>query len=321
MALEDFLLYTELDPNNHITINSAISVTHEAYRNETASLLMDKGIDYFDTEFTHYLETTPITWTDVGASLPIAYPWMLCNDTIASNPTISLRWLETSNLPKLELIEYRDGGSVSDQSIALSWGTKYYITIVRDATTLKCYIYSNTLRSVLVDTLTINLVLTSQKYRYIYVCYSYNIGSAYMFEYKIEKLFLGVGSGYSGSFISLDSGGSFDFRPIFWKETQKCDVAIRPVPNRSGPKVDTDHWMLSTRELTIRLRLSDASKTTLQTIFDNKERITIRMGTGWSYSGWLRGKPTKYEYRVVDGVLQPWLYELKLDIEVMNYNP
>lgn len=127
-------------------------------------------------------------------------------------------------------------------------------------------------------------------------------------------------TGLGGGDIIYGSN-KLDIVPIFWKENQKCDVAIRPVPNRSGPKVDTDHWMLSTRELTIRLRLSDASKTTLQTIFDNKERITLRMGTGWSYSGWLRSKPTRYEYRVVDGVLQPWLYELKLDIEVMNYNP
>jgi len=319
MPLEDFLLYTEVDPNNHITRTSTL-VTHESYRNEDACLYDDKGVDYFGTEFTHYLEITPVTWTDVGLLPPLATCWMVSVDNSPlAGRYLHLRWYEQSNTPRLELLEK---GGAFHHSAALSWGTKYYITIVRNATTLKCYIYSDALRSVLVEMQSINLVYTNQKYRYIYACHMYNIGVAYVFEHKVERLFIGVGADYGGSIISLDGGGSFDFNPIYWKETQECKVAIRPVPLRSGgPNVDTGTWVLTTREIIIRVRLSDAEKTALQTIFDTRERVWILMSTGWSYTGWFRGKPVKYEYRVVNGTLRPWLYELRYDIEVMNYNP
>lgn len=120
-----------------------------------------------------------------------------------------------------------------------------------------------------------------------------------------------------------NAGGTVTCDAIDWRESQVCIPSIGDVPTRAtGQYVDTGVWVLKTRQLKIRTRLSNAEKTTLLAIFNQVAIVTIvgNVGTlmNWTYYGWFRDKDIVYEYSK-ETALEPWRCDLIFDIYSFNY--
>jgi hypothetical protein len=132
--------------------------------------------------------------------------------------------------------------------------------------------------------------------------------------------------------VILDFGGcgvqNLSVECIGWHEEQTCKPAVRDVPTRTaGAHVDTGTFKLKARVLTIIVRLSDAQKTSLQTLFDNNSGITILAEMDWDgdnewyyYDAWFTKKPVIYEYKSRGGSdLREWIAELEFKVGSFEY--
>lgn len=123
-----------------------------------------------------------------------------------------------------------------------------------------------------------------------------------------------------------NDGGELTFEPIRWIERQTCNPTIQDVPTRSdGQRIDTDVWVLKTRELRMRLRLTDTEKATLLGMSYSNTMYTITADSDddgaieWTYTAWLRSKKIVWDYREFgrcDEIdTRPWRADLVFDVE------
>lgn len=114
-----------------------------------------------------------------------------------------------------------------------------------------------------------------------------------------------------------NGGGTLNCDAIAHRESQACKIPIRSVPTRTtGAFVDTGTYTLKNRKLFMAIRLTDAEKTTLDGIFDQRALVTITMKIGpaafpkWEYNAWFVKKPIIYEWSTaVSGTDREWLAE------------
>lgn len=177
MAVENFITYTEVDPNSRITVTSTRVTWTDLDRNERGQVYKDKGVDFFNGAFVHTL-TLKITAIGSGVFMGI---WHLRNtvaDFPGANPTLHLGCsLGFGNDFRLTLQSIDSGGAVSDFT-ALDFNTNYYLTITRDEALgsfgrVSCKIYTDAARTTLLDTITVDVGVKSD-FRYIYVLNSEN---------------------------------------------------------------------------------------------------------------------------------------------------
>lgn len=306
MKMVDFNTFTELDPNTHIAILSSSMITHEAYRNEDAWLYKDYGANYFDTDLTHYLEVTPDGFTVVGI-LASGTCWALTNDVEDLNdltvPFLSLSWYNHGANPKLELKEHSAPPTQQyDQSIALVLGTRYYLTIVRDATTLKCYIYSNAKRSTLVDTLTITLEHPTVKYRYFFAALTYNIASADHFDYTLRSATWGFSI---GGWVNTDCGRILDI-----DIEEMVDFASNGILGKDTPTINPDNYMTTPKKWTIVMRMTLAKRITLKAQKDKHETLLFVLQAG--ETDYVKFEEMHYRWAGDEDKNCPWLVTVTL---------
>ncbi len=185
MANEKFLTYDSIsDPNSRVTETDSRVTWASMTRDETAYYADDKGVDFFDGDFIHLLtiNTTNINYTDILLGVHWAVSntlgsWQGVRD--ASGDELYLSVAEGSGGVAIQLTEI-DGGSITTNSAAYVVGTILYLKIVRDESvgtygTLYCYIYSDSARTTLVDTLTVTLHTSKKDFRYIYAFQSYGV--------------------------------------------------------------------------------------------------------------------------------------------------
>jgi len=121
-----------------------------------------------------------------------------------------------------------------------------------------------------------------------------------------------------------NTGGSVLLFVIAAKETQTCMPCIQDIPTRAnGQKIDTSLYVLGTRKMNLRVRLTATEKTTLQAIYAARTQITLTMGS-WSFSGYLKNKNLKFE-NVSDNlgggeINRDWLTNLELIITSFSYS-
>jgi len=132
MGYEDFTTYTEVDPNNKITITST-KVSWASYNNaEEAYVYKDYGVDHFDGDFTHQFICQ---YANVTGE-PIIARWLLANaiddywDLFDANED-SMDFISVTGEWQLEIME-SGSQSYDHESFGSSPGTDYYVTIDRD---------------------------------------------------------------------------------------------------------------------------------------------------------------------------------------------
>lgn len=216
MTYENFLDYTEEDPNNHIAY-TAYHIDSTVKRNEDAYLYDDKGVDHF-TDFTH---TIDVKGQDPYASAWCAF-WVLSNgvDDItglrnADITHIALNFYEmlAGQDRQIHLSEQHSGFLGTLYSVSLTPNTWYYLKIVKLGTSLKIGIYSTSaLRDVGdgtdgdIDNLSWTLQ-ANHNFRYVFAVNTHNDGKTFASDIDIENLDLQeVVAKPSGSIVPLMCG-------------------------------------------------------------------------------------------------------------------
>ena len=194
MPLEDFTTYTEVDPNNHITV-SQYHIDHNAYRNEDAYVYKDKGSGFF-TDFIHKVDVR----SDFAQENALGVVWSLQNDLndvygiYNANKTcvyVFFYYRGADHTRRICLREVYNGSLYTTDWVGADTNTWYYLTIEKSGTSLTCKIYSDSARTNLLETL--NLTLHGDwSFRYIFACNTYNSGHTYHMNVDVENLDLGI---------------------------------------------------------------------------------------------------------------------------------
>ena len=134
MSLEDYTTYTELDPNSRLTVAANKITAASLQTNTTAYIYDDKGVDFFDGDYTHYLDFEKTGGS--GASQDV-FTWGLAN-VVANGRTLFTThiahqvFMYATTNPILRLMDNRGGSTAFDDSIALALNTRYWLTLDRD---------------------------------------------------------------------------------------------------------------------------------------------------------------------------------------------
>jgi len=171
MALEDFTTYTETDPNNKFSKTANEITVTGLIRTDDGAIFKDYGANHFE-DFIHLTENK--IDVETGGDYSQMQFWALSNnsahisvqdfvdavlgkycavaDKFALNKT---RWR----------ISDREAGNNDYSDLAFTT-ERMYLKIERSGTAFTLYIYSDSNRTVLEDSLPI--VCTTTKYRYVY---------------------------------------------------------------------------------------------------------------------------------------------------------
>jgi len=158
----DFTSWVESDPNNKLSQTADRATWADMIRNEACYLYRTRTtLSDFSHEFD--LQVSAIDVNADSTDNLIVYIWVVCES--AGRPgyadvgkCIKLCVQEDGNSTteyKLYLTHKDD--AVQDTSSNLAVGTTYYIRITKAGATVTCTIYSDSNRSVVKDTLTIDL--------------------------------------------------------------------------------------------------------------------------------------------------------------------
>lgn len=186
MAYEDLTAYTEVDPNSRISVTASRSTVTSLTRNEDAWVYDNKGAAHFDGDFEHLVD---VRWNaaDVGGQSVL---WGLTNNVDDwrynfdnGRHEIEVDFYRSAANLSLRLREiYGVSSQVYDDYIP-SLDTTYYLTVKRDESIgtygrLYCYIYSDSARSSLLATLSVDLH-AKDDFQYIFATQSNNDGNTY----------------------------------------------------------------------------------------------------------------------------------------------
>lgn len=174
---EDFTSYTETDPSNRITVNSATLFTWiQLDRNDGVTHLQkDYGAAYFDQNFV-YSWIFNITQLEAGDADNRDYGYNLCFTNNAGDPLVDPRitMLVTQSGAddtqyKTELrIDDPHGGFDIDTSILLDVATAYYTTLSRVAGDVLVLVFrTGSFSGPVKDLLAVTLVNFDDSFRYI----------------------------------------------------------------------------------------------------------------------------------------------------------
>ena len=175
--LENFTTFTEVDEDGDYTITST-KIDISSLRGDAVSYVYkDMGANFFSGDFTHKLEVFVNSGSSDGQSTKL---WAVSNDigtysslTTGSKSFLALRADREGTQSLIRIIEVDSGTAYTDQWIGGDDDTLYYLTITRDEATgtygtIYCYIYSDSGRTTLVDTLSVALHTSKKDFRYIY---------------------------------------------------------------------------------------------------------------------------------------------------------
>jgi hypothetical protein len=185
---EDFSTYTKVDSGSDITVASNICVVDTMRRDANSAVYKDYGVGYFKN-FTHKLE---FCCTQIQAQA-LGIVWAVSNTPAATWQDLAVAAVGMALLVynngtnTLMMFEQLQGPTVED-TYTMAVNTPYYCTIVKDNSSLKCYIYSNPSRTNLLDTLTVSRSAT--EYQYINSVGSRDSGSSAdrTISYYVRKL-------------------------------------------------------------------------------------------------------------------------------------
>lgn len=172
MAYENFIEFTEVDPDDELTVDS--DTVHIINQNLDADsrVYKDYGVDHFNGDVTHKFE---LLVTDIYATLGTTGTglWALSNTpngelAFANDDALLRILLWNSGTFKLQ-IRLHDG-SKQDNSATLSKDIRYYLTVTRVGSVYSVVIRTGSHTGTVVDTISINAGAV-KSFRYLYIQY------------------------------------------------------------------------------------------------------------------------------------------------------
>lgn len=181
MVYEDFTSYTEFDEDGDVTVDSATKVSWDTFnsRKAEAYLYKDKGVDYFNGDFTHKFEA----YFSRADEFCNAIFWMVSNTTgdlqslfdAVGDGALFFQYDDSENL-YIRVVE--NGGVTDDGWMAPGpqLSTLYFVEVVRDDNgganntgRYTTYIRTGSHSGVLQDTLVVDSSVGEQNdFRYIF---------------------------------------------------------------------------------------------------------------------------------------------------------
>lgn len=178
MAYIDFTTFTEVDPGTKIAVTSTKIDVTTMLDSDDARVYKDMGAGHFSGDYEHLITVYCNSSTVTGLANLV---WAVSNTTTGeiagSGVGNDANWLrmyeETASTASLFFQENDGGSTYTDTNTSLSLNTPYYLKVKRDEAvgtygTLYCYIYSDSGRTTLVDTLTVTIHTSKKDYQYIY---------------------------------------------------------------------------------------------------------------------------------------------------------
>jgi hypothetical protein len=193
---QDYTTYIKVDPNGRFVVTSTLITVTGLRRDEDAYIYKDFGVNFFNGDFTHELKAQ---CDSAGTNLGILPIWAVTNDIddvkgLADNSkSFYYSYVqEVSPNAQYVLVEVNAGSFTLDTS-NLSLDTTYYTTINRDYVggLLTMLIYSDSGRTVLVDTLSVSLPVQLDL-RYAFAVSSFNSGTDQSVNGLVGDLDLGL---------------------------------------------------------------------------------------------------------------------------------
>jgi len=172
---EDFTTYTEEDSAGVLTITSSRITAAALDMDLDAWVYKDKGEGHFDGDFEHLVECY---CDDMTANYTSAAIWAVTDyigdwyDGLSGHSGIYVMFIEL-NGPLLRLTEIDSGSEHTDEWTGAADDTQYWLKIKRDEAvgtygTAYCYVYSDSERTNLLDTLQKALHSSKKDFRYVY---------------------------------------------------------------------------------------------------------------------------------------------------------
>lgn len=197
MTYEDLTTYTEVDPGNDF-IQTA---TRNTYDNDNLSrdayVYKDYGIDFFGD----YIHKVDIYCSSLPTTMAQHIMWGVTNIPSSYTDMASGQIVTMGADAIQRIIRLKDKGNGNSDTYVFSLTTSYYLTIKRIGTTLTCKIYSDSSRTILLDTLSITCQTTS--WRYLEIAGSYDFGSGTGLTGYSENLNLGQETNISSETINI----------------------------------------------------------------------------------------------------------------------
>jgi hypothetical protein len=176
MVLENFLTYTEVDPDDLITVTNR-RVTQTARQNKTGYVYKTFGDDHFG-DFEHLFE---MRMTDNANDGLKAY-WMLSDDLGdmwalhgANKPYLSISGFD--DVYYLRITEFDGTNYYVDTYDALQ-NTTYYLTVTKIGTAFTAKVYSDADRTNLLATINPGVLQSDYKFKYLYPANTSNYNNA-----------------------------------------------------------------------------------------------------------------------------------------------
>ena len=173
-AYQDFTIFDETDEGNNVTVISAKVSWLALDRDETSHVSDSKGAAHFGTILEHKFEC----WRNNTTGVAVQYHWVIANTQKDSKSWVDdsddwhgFDWEGTSN-GNMYIVIGVDGSPTSDSWASPVDNTVYYVTVERDGTDFKAYIYTGSHGGTLKDTLT--LTDNAQAYEYVFGLCSYD---------------------------------------------------------------------------------------------------------------------------------------------------
>lgn len=199
MAFKDYTLATKVDPNSRFAVTANKITVTGMQRDEDAYIYFDEGVDFFDGDFTRQNSSKMETTTQDTA---IASIWCVANviddinglDIGGGSALAAISGKQSGGTGYFSLYEIDSGARYTDAYVAAAvTGTQYWHEFERDETvgiygTMYWRIYSDSGRTVLVDTLVITLHTSKKDYRYEYGIQSYNSATTPAWDGFVENL-------------------------------------------------------------------------------------------------------------------------------------
>lgn len=188
MAVEDLTTYTELDPSSELAVTSTVITYTDVGRTDDAWVYDDKGVAFFDGDFTHHFDIKVTADGDFGLNAV----WGLKNTVSAldvdDDELFAFPYGNGGTFGTLFLREI-DADTAYSDTFTISIDTFYYLEVERDEAvgtfgTLYARIYSDSNRTTLLDTLSITLHTSKKDWRYIYAFNALNDGDAQINRYQ-----------------------------------------------------------------------------------------------------------------------------------------
>jgi len=176
--------FTEVDPNSHLAVVDSAVWWNGLARNEDAYVYKDKGVDFFDGNFKHFIEAID----SGGSTARLGVYWSLQNvvDDIKAIGDASGDCLAIYTYNGELFLRECIGGTAYTDGYNFSVDVLYYLTVVRDETigtygAMYCNIYSDYSRTTLVDSLHVALH-EKEDFRYVFMTNTYNSGNVYLID-------------------------------------------------------------------------------------------------------------------------------------------